>query len=161
MRVVGADPSSSSSGFSYVVDDVLKAKAVWTPRKKATRAAALVEYEDSFGAWLDGLGHRPDLAVVEELAVARGHKTVRALSHFEAATYMALERRKIPIMTVKAGKARNIVLGISVTSSKEDAFTAVRMQYPDIRWSQKDRGGLDEADSFVLAKAGPEVMREQ
>lgn len=161
MRVLGIDPSSSSSGFSYVVDDQLRRKAVWTPPKKATRPAALVDYEDCLGEWIDSLGSTVDLGVVEELAVMRGAKVVRALAHFEGSSYVVLERRRIPILTVRAGKARNLVLGIPVTSSKEDTFIAVCEQYPDIRWSRKDRGGLDEADSFVLAKAGPLVLREQ
>lgn len=168
MRVVGVDPSSSSTGFTYVVDGELKAKAVWTPPKKTTpRPAALVDYEDSFDGWIGRIidhlepGQSIDLAVVEELGMTRGHKTVRALSHFEAATYIVLERRRIPIMLIKAGKARNTVLGIPVTATKDEALAAVREQFPQIRWSPVNHGGPDEADAFVLAMAGPEVLRER
>lgn len=166
MRVVGVDPSSSSTGFCHVVDGELVAKAVWKPSARVTRAAALVDYMDSFDAWLTQLevnlgGCTIDLGVVEELSVTRGHKTVRALSHFEAATYIVLERRKIPIMQIKAGKARNVVLGIPITSTKEEALTAVRMQFPAIRWSPVNQGGPDEADAMVLALASSKVLREQ
>lgn len=167
MRVVGVDPSSSSSGLTYLVDGALIGKAVWKPTPKMTRPAALMDYEDSLREWLRSIkarlkpGQEIDLAVVAQLANIRGMKVVRALAQFEGATYIAIERQKIPILTVTDAMARHTVLGLPITSSKADAHIAVREQFPDLRWSPVKQGGEDEIDSFVVAKAGPLVLRQQ
>ena len=131
--------------------------AVWTPPKKATRPGELRDYYDSFTEWLDG---RPvDLAVVAQLAMSRGHTTTRVLAHFESPTYIVLERRSIPILTIKDGEARNWALGLKITSTKEEAHEEVRRRYPKIKVPPMNRGGGDVLDAFVAALAGPEALR--
>lgn len=153
MRTLGVDPSSSSTGLALTVDRALVDKAVWKPPSgRRTDAERLLHYHRWFYAWLSM--REVDMAVVEELAVKRGWRTVRALAHFEATTLLTLEMREIIIVQARAGQARNYVLGMNPNSSKSDVLEEVRRRWPDIRWLPKDRGGEDEADAFVLALAG-------
>lgn len=159
MIVLGCDTSSKSTGLAEVTDGELTDQAVWTPPKKATRPAELLDYYRSLIGWLCNGHERVDLAIVEELSVTRGWKTVRALSHFEAVTYLALEEREIPIRTIKPGTARNWVLGMKITSSKEEVLAEVRRRWPDLRLPPSNQGGGDVADAFVIGKAAPEILR--
>jgi Holliday junction resolvasome RuvABC endonuclease subunit len=157
VRVLGVDPSSSSTGLALVDGERLVDSAVWKPTSKMTRPDALLDYEDSLSEWL--VVGPFDLAVVEELSVTRGWKTVRALAHFEAVTYVALARRRIPMITIKPGAARNWVLEMDITSSKEEVHAEVKRRWPDLRLPRVDQGGGDVADAYVMALAGPEALR--
>lgn len=169
MLVLGVDPSSSCTGLALVRGEELVSHAVWTPPKRATRPAGLLDYRKSMSDWIEvvrlrtfdhgELGPLPDLAVVEELSVTRGWKTVRALAHFEAITYLVLEEFGIPIKTVKPGAARNWVLDMKITSSKEDVHAEVRRRWPDLKLPPVNRGGGDVADAYVVALAAPEILR--
>lgn len=163
MLVLGIDVSSSSTGMTLVDGTRLIAKAVWRPPKgKTTRPRALLDYYRSLSDWIEELrkdGHCPDVAIVEELGVHRGFKTVRALSHFEGVTYLVLEEQDIILRTVKAGVARHMVLGMNPNSPKDAVLAEVRRRWPKIRWSPKGQGGEDEADAFLVALAAPEVLR--
>lgn len=158
MIVLGVDPSSSSTGLAEVTDGDLTYHAVWTPPKKSTRPAQLLDYSLALDEWLSTRS-MIDLAVVEELSVTRGWKTVRALAHFEAATYIVLERRRIPIVTIKPGAARNWVLGMPITSTKAEVLVEVRRRWPKMRLPAINQGGGDVADAFVMALAGPQSLR--
>lgn len=164
MIVLGGDVSSKSTGLALVRREELLEQAVWTPPKKATRSAELLEYYVEFSNWLtvaeDNWG-QIDLAVVEELSVTRGWKTVRALSHFEAITYLALEQHSIPLRTIKPGAARNWVLGLPITSEKAVVLAEVRRRWPDLRLPPSNQGGGDVADAYVMGLAGPEALRRQ
>lgn len=96
-----------------------------------------------------------DIVVVEELAVTRGAKTTRVLAHFECCSCLAALRHGIPVITVRAGEARNMILGCPVNISKEDAHKLVKMQFPDLELPATNRGGPDVADAYVLTQAGP------
>lgn len=157
MIVLGFDYSSKCTGIVELTNDIMTDQAVWKPPPKTTRPAALLDYEHSLADWI---GDRPaDLAMVEDPKVKRGYKTVRALSHFEAITYLVLERRKIPIRTAQPGVARQIVLGLAVTTPKEQVLEAVRTQFPGLRFPPINQGGGDVADAFVQAKAASEILR--
>lgn len=158
MIVLGCDVSSSSTGLARVRGDDLLDYAVWTPPKKASRPAAILEYEQSLDKWLEG--KEIDMAVVEEPGGGGlGFRTIRSMAHFESITYLVLERRKIIIVVVKAGHARNLVLGMKITASKEEAHAEVKRRWPGLKLPPANRGGPDVADAFVQAKAGPEFLR--
>jgi Holliday junction resolvasome RuvABC endonuclease subunit len=157
--VLGVDYSSKSTGVVELTDGEMTDHAVWTPPKRTTRPAELNDYFDSFTTWL---GDRPiDLAMVEDPKVKRGYKTVRTLSHFEAITFLVLERRRIPIRMAQPGEARLIVLDLPVTSNKEAVLAAVRVKFPEAKFPPVNQGGGDVADAFVQGKAAPEILRRR
>lgn len=161
MRTLGIDASSSSTGLVRQTNGVLIEKAVWKPSKQADKikgAYRLFEYFTDLSAWVGLRRSEIDLAVIEELGMVRGAKTVRVLSHFEAISVVVCKRHGIPTVQIKAGVARNLVLGLNPNCSKPEVLEAVRSRYPEIKWSPVNQGGTDEADAFVLALAGPESL---
>lgn len=105
--------------------------------------------------WVGLRKHQIDMAVVEELAVVRGAKVARVLAHFEAIACVVCKKHDLIVVRVKAGVARNLVLGMNPNSPKEDVLVEVRRQYPKLKFPPKNQGGEDVADAFVQAKAGP------
>lgn len=162
MLVHGADTSSSSSGFALVDGYDLRHKARWAPPPRASRPVALLDYYRSLHGLLDDLESHdlmPEVAIVEELSVTRGHKTVRALSHFEGVTYLVYEERGVIVKTIKPGEVRAAVLDLPITASKLQVLAEVRRRWPDIRWSPSNQGGEDEAEAFVTALSWEKVLR--
>jgi Holliday junction resolvasome RuvABC endonuclease subunit len=158
MQVLGIDPSSSSSGHALVRGDEMIAHGVWKPttaEQKIGGATRMYSYYTWLYGWI-GL-RRPaiDMAVIEELGVMRGAKTARVLAHFEAVACIVCKRHGLIVVRVKAGVARNLVLGMNPNSKKEEVLVEVRKQYPNLKFPPKNQGGEDVADAFVMAKAGP------
>lgn len=170
MRVLGVDPSSSCTGIVKVdlqpsLPDPFQAliwKGIWKPPPKATRPAELDDFFTSLDEVI-GEGQAPDIAVVLQLASMRGAKTVRTLSHFESIAYLALERRRVPIVTIKDGDARHAALGLPVVCSKREAIEAVVARYPALKWlpfgEKFDGPGGDQVDAFVGALSVSKAIR--
>lgn len=141
-----------------VVDREFDSYAIWKPTKVETKIAGATRMF-AYYQWLNTyIGLRKssiDMVVVEELAVMRGAKVARTLAHFEAIACVVPMKHNLMVVRVKAGTARNLVLGIPITASKEVTLTAVRERYPDVKWPPKNQGGEDVADAFVMALAGP------
>lgn len=158
MKVIGIDPSSSSAGHVVVIGDQLHEQAVWRPSRAAARArggSRIFEYFEWLNAWLETRAVGVDLAVVEELAVMRGAKTARVLAHFEAAAIIAVKGHRLPLVRIKAGEARNMVLGMNPNTPKEAVLAELRRQRPNLKLPPKNQGGEDVADAFVLTQAVP------
>ena len=155
MKVLGVDPSSSSGGHALVEGDALLDWGVWKPPKKLTDVARMFSYYTWLNSWVGLRRSQIDMAVVEELAVVRGAKVARVLAHFEAIACVVCKKHGLMVVRVKAGVARNLVLGMNPNSPKEDVLVEVRKQYPDLKFPPKNQGGEDVADAFVQAKAGP------
>jgi Holliday junction resolvasome RuvABC endonuclease subunit len=157
MRIVAVDVSSSSTGIAYVDDGALIDYGVWAPPKKAARPSALLDFITSLQEWIAWPIF--DAAVMALPSMTRGHHTVRALAHFEAAAMIAFERRGLPVFEIKDGEARNWALGLKITASKEEAQEEVKKRYPDLKIPPMDKGGGDVIDAYVAALALPEAMR--
>lgn len=158
MRVLGVDPSSSSSGHALVEGDEMIAHGVWKPsasEEKVKGATRMYSYYTWLHTWIGMRRDMIDMAVVEELGVMRGAKTARVLAHFEAIACVVCKRHDLIVVRVKAGVARNLVLGMNPNSKKEEVLVEVRKQYPNLKFPPKNQGGEDVADAFVMAKAGP------
>lgn len=152
MNVLGVDASSSSTGLALTCGEELVAKAVWRPPPgRLSDGQRLLVYEKWIFAQIAMFN--PDMAVVEYLAVMRGAKVIRVLSHFEGVTLLVLAKHDIITLQGRAGQARNIVLGLPVTVSKEEALDEVRRRWPRINFGVKGRGAEDVADAFVQALA--------
>lgn len=95
---------------------------------------------------------RPDMALVELVAVHRNMNTVRVLARYEAASIIALKTSKVLTMQGRVSKARLIALGKG-NLSKEEAYAAVCLREPQHEWRTPKKGGMDETDAYVLAKA--------
>lgn len=161
MNVLGVDTSSSSSGHTLVIDGELHSWGVWKPtptEQKVKGVTRIWSYYQWLNTYIGMRKHLIDMVVVEELAVARGAKTARILGNFETVALIVPRKHGLPVVRVKAGVARNLVLGMNPNSSKEDVLVEVRKQYPQIKWPPKNQGGEDVADAFVAALAGPLAM---
>lgn len=156
MIVLGVDPSSTHCGLVELAGDQITDRAIWIPPKRANVFAKLVDYESSLDSWIGG--RAIDIAGVEQLAVFRGGDVNRMLAGFEYVTYLVLARRGIPIVPIKAGVARNYVLGLDPKCGKEEAQAEVRRRWPELKWG---RDAEHKIDAFVIAKAVPEVLRRQ
>lgn len=160
MIVLGVDPSSSSSGHAIVDGDDMIGFGVWKPTKaeeKAKGATRMYAYYRWLDTWVAMRRSMIDMAVVEELGVMRGAKTARVLANFEAIACVVCKKHDLIVVRVKAGVARNLVLGMNPNSKKEEVLVEVRKQYPNLKFPPANQGGGDVADAFVMAKAGPQA----
>jgi Holliday junction resolvasome RuvABC endonuclease subunit len=128
---------------------------VWKPPAKLTDVARMYSYYTWLNTWVGMRRSQIDMAVVEELTVMRGAKVARVLAHFEAIGCVVCKKHGLMVVRVKAGVARNLVLGMNPNSKKEDVLVEVRRQFPNLKFPPKNQGGEDVADAFVQAKAGP------
>lgn len=150
MRILGVDPSSSCTGVAFVVNGVLEETAIWQPEKKDSPAEKLMDYYH----WLTEIAEwlKPDMALVELVAVHRNMNTVRVLARYEAASIIALKTQKVLTMQGRVSQARSIALGKG-NLSKEEAYAIVCEREPQHAWRTPKKGGMDETDAYVLAKA--------
>lgn len=93
-----------------------------------------------------------DMALVELVAVHRNMNTVRVLARYEAASIIALKTQKVLTMQGRVSQARSIALGKG-NLSKEEAYAIVCEREPQHTWRTPKKGGMDETDAYVLAKA--------
>jgi Holliday junction resolvasome RuvABC endonuclease subunit len=169
MLVVGIDPSSSCSGVAYVEHSWDKEPEqidtmIWTPEKHQSAPQRLVNYFD----WLRNealvertrhyLVPRAQMGCVEFLSVTRNAATTRVVSHYQAASVLALKKLGITTIEARVSSARATALGRS--GSKEEAWDAVKRLYPDHVFHRKTKGGMDETDAVVLALAGPTLAEK-
>ena len=161
MKILGIDPSSACGGHAIADGDHLVEHAVWKPSKAAVKqkgATRIFEYYRWLDEWLAPRAGELDLAAIEDQVVMRGAKTARILAHFEAIAIVVVKIYGLPLVRVKAGEARNIVLGMNPNSPKEQVLEALRLARPDLSLPPKNQGGPDVADAFVLTQAAPVAL---
>lgn len=155
MRILGGDVSSSATGLLLADNEAVVAHAVWEPPPRADRPDSLVDFEKSLDGWLDRIGHI-DAAIVEEPGGGGlGFRVVRSMAHFEGVTLLVLGRRQVIIRQIKAGKARNLVLGLKVTASKEQTLAAAWE-----RWPWLEAHGEHVTDAYIQTQAWPILLKK-
>jgi Holliday junction resolvasome RuvABC endonuclease subunit len=165
-NVLGIDPSSSCTGLAIrSADGGLLAYGYWEPSKKVKKLAAkqkdkssgddvprLNEYFSFLNTWIRMRKSLIDEVVVEELGMTRGANVARVLSHFQAVSSLAAYRAGFPVTKIKAGVARNAVLGCKITIGKPEALALLRETYTNIDWPT-GKGADDIGDAYMLAAA--------
>lgn len=157
MRVVGLDYASRGySGMALAVDGVPQSASVFKPdaRRDASDPEMLVAYEQWLFFKLGLL--KPDVIIVEELAVFQNKKVIRALSHREAVCLLMAKKRAPIVIHRLISSARVVVFG-NGGISKDDAWKA-RAKFIDFDFGFKNQGGTDKMDAMTLALAAPTLM---
>jgi Holliday junction resolvasome RuvABC endonuclease subunit len=158
MRVQGYDPSSSLSGVCNVVDGAPVEVDLWRPPKKSSKDDCLLSHFAWVGRQMDLF--KPDLVGFEQVMSTRNMRTVRILAYWEASIVIQARKRRIIVQPVAVKQARDIVMGDG-RMEKEEVLRQLRVRYPDLGWRASNVGGLDQADSAVVALATPDLLERR
>lgn len=159
MKVMGVDVSSSSTGLTVIEDGQLVESTIWKPlNKKALASDRLFEY----GQWIGNklYAHRPDLVAVTSTSFSRNIHTTRVISRYEGVTIDKAKLYSADVVEAKDSTARKLVLSRG-NLSKEEAYQEVRLLEPDYPFLPFKKGGDDQTDAWVMAKAAPECEYSQ
>lgn len=157
MRAVGVDISKKEyAALCLVVDGEPKSAPVWKANPKDSEPVQILK----FFTWVIFKLRmmRPDVVAVEELAVFMNKKTIRALARREGVALLAAKFVAPIVISPSIGSSRAKVLGCSVNTSKEEAWTLVRKKYQGFDFKPSNRGGMDQADALVHAVAAPKHL---
>lgn len=160
MKVIGVDYSSRAFNALAVVQNGAPAKCHLFKtelRQDEADARMLREYETWMTYKLGLL--KPDIVIVEELAVFQNPKVIRALSHREAVALLVASK-KAPIVVHKTIRQARVVVFKNGSISKDDAWK-VRAKFIDFEFSKKTVGGTDEMDAMTLALAAPTLLERK
>jgi Holliday junction resolvasome RuvABC endonuclease subunit len=153
MKVMGVDASSSCTGLTIIDEGKLVESVIWTPRnKKALASDRLFEFYTWIGEKL--YQHRPDLVAISATSFSRNVNTTRVLSRYEGAVIVAARLYSCDVVNVKDAEARKMVLKRGNTT-KQRAYQLVTKREKAYPWLPYDKGGNDQTDSYVIAKAAP------
>lgn len=149
MRVLGVDPSSSTTGFSLLAEGELHWLSTWSSPEKANITQGLT----SFREHLDQLGSllRPDVVAVERLSVSWNLNTVRRICYVEGLALHWAAVSGCKIVHVNVSKARAGVFPGRGKLSKEQVYKIVTAEVEWL-WSGYKDGGGDQVDAYVLAR---------
>lgn len=151
MKVMGIDASSSCTGLTIIDDGELVESVIWKPiNKKALASERLFEFYQWISSKL--YTHRPDVCAISSTSFSRNVNTTRVLSRYEGAAIVAARLYSCDVVDVKDVEARKMVLKRGNTT-KERAYQLVTKREKDYPWLPYDKGGNDQTDSYVLAKA--------
>lgn len=151
MKILGADVSSTSTGISLLENDVLVASDLWTPTNtKSPHPERIFEFAQWFGQQLHK--HRPDKVAISSTSFSRNIGTTRVLARYEGAAIFKAQMYSAEVIDLKDSAARKMVLSKG-NLSKEDSYNEVRLLVPDFPFLPFKKGGNDQTDAFVFAKA--------
>lgn len=161
MISMGVDLASAAlSAVSLAINGVPERSAVWKPdNKKDSDAVKLVGFE----RWLVARMFiwKPDIVVVEEtVANFKSPKTPLQIAKREGvALLVAKKRKQVVVISAMITSSRSIVLSTpdrkAGNMGKEEAFDTFKKMYPNLKLLPKTVGGMDMADAYVHALAGP------
>lgn len=161
MRAVGIDIAKVEySAAALAVDGRPVAVATWRNKRKQESEAVQLELFYNWLVMYMGL-FKPDIVAVEELAVFMNKKVIRTLSRREGVAILAAKRHGGIVLSPSVGSSRNVTLGIPANSSKEVAWEAVRVMYPDFKFANSNQGGMDQGDALVHALAAPVLLERR
>lgn len=166
MRVAGFD--IAKAGFcaaALAVDGVPRRVFAW---KVEDGRDSEPEQLDQVADWTDRMLWlmKPDIIVVEELAVFMNKNTIRTLSRREGVILQHAKR-----YTRKAGgglvihppvtQSRSIVLGKPGNMPKTEAWKRIKKLYPEFQFGHANQGGMDKGDAMTHALAGPTILERR
>lgn len=158
MRVVGIDPSLTSTGIAKV--DVLPnglVLPIWTGRIKSSgkRGDTLAQRMARLDSLVNGIGDAfaaPDLVVIEGPAYAKSNPGMHDRSGLWWLVVRYMFEAKLPVAEVPPTIRAKYATGRG-NAGKDEVLSAVVRRYPDA-----DITGNDEADALVLAAMGARYM---
>lgn len=151
MIIMGVDSSSSCTGITILDDGKLVATEIWVPQnKKAPVGTRLFQFHRWFRARIKQ--YEPDRVGLETVSVSRGHQTTKVLAYYEAAVILACESYKIVWTPWRVKQARASLFGQGGMTKRIAYKTIVKNEKKHL-WRPYDKGGNDETDSYVIAKA--------
>lgn len=153
MRVLGIDPSSTSTGLAVVTDGKPEVIGAYRPEGKTA-----LDRLFNFYAFIENLssGLKPDVAGIEELTIFRNKNTTRVLSHFQAAGAIACQKAGAKVTWIRPAVARRTVFKRNL--DKQGAYERIVKWFPDYTFKPFGQGGDDETDALVLALSAPRLV---
>jgi Holliday junction resolvasome RuvABC endonuclease subunit len=117
----------------------------------------------SLEKWLDRqfILLKPDIVVVEELAVFLNKKVIRILARREGVALLVAKRRASVVIHPPVTQSRSIVLGPPGNMKKEEAWKRIKKLYPEFDFGHANQGGMDKGDAITHALAGPTILERR
>lgn len=166
MRSVGID--IAKAGFAagaLAVNGEPRRCTAWKPANdRDSEPVKLVQFE----VWVHKIiwMYKPDIVVVEELAVFLNKKVIRTLSRREGIALCVAKKRADIVIHPPISQSRSVVLGKSTSGkggamSKEEAWKKIKKLYPDFDFGHANQGGMDKGDAMTHALAGPTILERR
>ena len=108
--------------------------------------------------------YKPDIVVVEELAVFMNKNTIRTLARREGVILLTAKKNATIVIHRPVSQSRRIALGKvpgKGSMSKDEAWKRVRKMYPDFNFGHANQGGMDKGDAMTHALAGPIILERR
>lgn len=161
MRAVGVD--IAKSGFcaaALAINGTPKRVAAW--QNQNARDSEPLQLR-GFEIWLNGVLWRwkPDIVVVEELAVFLNKKTIRTLARREGVALLVAKKRASIVIHPPVTQSRSIVLGSPGNMPKEEAWRRIKKLYPDFDFGHANKGGMDKGDAMTHALAAAVILERR
>lgn len=151
MKILGADISSTSTGISLLDNDELTASDIWTPiNKNSPHPERIFEFAQWFGDKLHK--YKPDKVAVSSTSFSRNVNTTRVLARYEGVAIFKATMYSAEVVDLKDSAARKMVLSKG-NLSKEDSYNEVRLLVPNYQFLPFEKGGNDQTDAWVFARA--------
>lgn len=161
MRAVGID--IAKAGFcaaALAVDGEPRRVRAWEhDNDKDSEPLQLVRFE----AWVNHTlwMYKPDIVVVEELAVFLNKKTIRTLSRREGIALATAKKRARIVIHPPVTQSRGIVLGKPGNMPKEEAWKRIKKKCPGFDFGPANKGGMDKGDAMTHALAAEIILERR
>jgi Holliday junction resolvasome RuvABC endonuclease subunit len=161
VRSAGIDIAKAGySALGLAVDGEPISVMAWKHDNKKDSEAVKLE---SFYNWLRWRLTiiRPDIVAVEQVAGFHNRQVIQVLSRFEGVALLAAKQYGAIVLNPMVGSARNAALGIPANSSKDVAFAAIKLMFPNFKFGATNRGGPDKGDAMTHALAAPQLLERR
>lgn len=148
MLVLGADTSSTTSGFALTKNKKVIELSIWKTDKKKSLHQNLADFQEHLGKFFP-----VDKVVIERVSVSQNLNTVRKLAYFEAAAMISAFRWGTDILQLTPSQARKAALGKG-NLKKGQVYDIYSKQYDLLPFK---KGGGDQSDALCLSFAGYEL----
>jgi len=157
MKVLGVDPSSSCCGVAITENKNLLVTDAWLPPKSGSSSDKLVDYYNWLYFFIGN--HRPDVAAIEYLSVARNAIGTRVISHYQAISAFTCKKQNLMVIEGRVTSARKISLGKGNLAKKE-VFEQMKKKFPNHKFGRWEKPGADETDAVCMALAGIQLAEK-
>jgi Holliday junction resolvasome RuvABC endonuclease subunit len=161
MRTLGLD--YAKVGFSAAALAIDKAPYRCFVWQIADKRESEPEQLLQFAAWWKRIlwVTKPDLVVVEELAVFLNKNSIRTLARREGVALLVAKQSGAVVIHPPVSQSRSIVLGSPGNMSKEEAWKRIKKRYPGFDFGHANQGGMDKGDAMTHALAGATILERR
>lgn len=152
MRILGIDPSSTSTGIALVEDGRLMDAACWRASKEPDISITLLKY----ARWLEShrLTCNLDSVCIERVSVSWNMNSIRKIAYVEGVSMATMRSLGVTnVSQMNPSSARKAVFGKG-DIKKDRAYELMTGMYDYVDWAKFKDGGSDMADAAVLGLAG-------